>query len=183
MKAYQNSELDYHICTGKDPQQNINKTINIYHLHYVGNKVPMVTFRNVRSYDCLNFVTQLLCLMIILFAVQIWAKSLKLWFTSRYQEDHTRLEISKRTLYGAGGSLAITVIMVLFLIPTYISFNIFAQNPELVNRDMGKIWTYLGRITMATISYCIVPMIILINNPNLRQTLLNKIKTFVEANH
>jgi hypothetical protein len=180
MKAFQNSELDYHICTGKDPQQNIDNTINLYNLHHEGNKVPMVTFRNIRSYDYLNFVTQLLCLMIILFAVQIWAKSLKLRFTSMYQEEHTRFEISKETLYGAGGSLAIIVIMMLFLIPTYISFNIFAQNPELVNRDIGKIWTYIGRITMATISYCIVPIIILINNPNLRQTLLNKTKPFVE---
>jgi hypothetical protein len=183
MKAFQNSELDYHICTGKDPQQNINNTINIYNLQHRGNNASLVTFKNVRNYDYHNSATQILCLLLILFAVQIWAKSLKERFTSKYQEDHSRLEISKEALFGAGGSLCVIVIMILFLIPSYISHNIFYQNPELVNKGIGKIWTYTSRITMATISYCIVPIIILINNPNLRQTLLNKIKTFVGPNN
>jgi len=181
MNAFQNSEIDFHICTGKDPQQNINNTINLYHLQHGGNKIPLVTFKTVRSIDYVHLATQVLSFLLFIFATQIWVKSLK--ERCRNNEDPSGLEISKKALYGAGGSLIVIAIIILLLTPSQISIYIFSQNPELVNTGPGKIWTYVSRITMSLISYCAVPVIILINNPNLRQTLSNKIKNCITCSN
>jgi hypothetical protein len=181
MNAFQNSELDYHICTGKDPQQNINNTINVNRILHGSNKIPLLTFQTVRSIDYVHLATQSLLVLLFIFAAQIWAKSIR--ESCRNHEVHSGLDISKKALYGAGGSLIVIAIIILLLTPSQISIYIFSQNPELVNTGPGKIWTYVSRITMSLISYCAVPVIILINNPNLRQTLSNKIKNCITCSN
>jgi hypothetical protein len=97
--------------------------------------------------------------------------------------DPSTLDISKKAQYGAGGSLMVIAIIFLLLTPSQISIYIFSQDPELANTGPGKLWTYVRRITMSLISYCAVPVIILINNPNLRQTLSNKIKNCIACSN
>jgi hypothetical protein len=175
MKGLQNSEVDYHICTGNEPQKNINITINAYN-DYKGSTIPFITFRNVRNLDYIHFATPTACLLLLLFATQVWAKSIKERCSNKISDENSGQQISKKALYGAGQSLVVIGIMMLLLAPSQISLNIFNEDPKLANMGPGKIWTYVSRITMSLFSYCGVPIIILINNPNLRQTLSNKIK-------
>jgi hypothetical protein len=183
MEGFQNSELDYHICTGKDPQENINNTLHVYRLLQGSHDDQPITFRNVRNFDYVHYATPILRLLLILCAAQIWTKSLKKCGSNQSQDEEHEQDVSKETLYGAGGSLLVIGIMMLLVTPSQISISIFSQNPNLVNTGSGKIWTYTSRITIALISYCVVPTIILITNPNLRQTLANKIKNLMKISN
>jgi hypothetical protein len=181
MGGFQNSELDYHICTGKDPQQNINETFNPLDSQQKDFENKLVTFKNVSDKDYVPTLTRILFLFLLFFAAQIWNKSLQESFSNHNLGDKSKLEISKEALYGAGGSLFVIGIMILLLIPSAVARTLSGNNPELINHGSGKIWTYMSRITIALISYCMVPIIIVLNNPNLRQTMKNKINVIFKT--
>jgi hypothetical protein len=177
MQGFQNSELDYHICTGRDPQLNINENINFFNPQQKGLKNALVTFKNLGSADYLPALTQNLCWLLLIFAAQIWVKSIFANLTAKEKDIATRLEVTKEALHGAGASLIVIVIMLLLLIPSYVAKRFSVNDPNLINMGLGKLWTYIGRITMALVSYCMVPIITLINHPNLRRTVAKKIRT------
>ena len=74
--GYNNAELDYHICTGKSPHDNIVQNDIWTNWLQQFNKTNF-TFQDVADCDPLFAVTKVVALMLILISLHIWIYSFK----------------------------------------------------------------------------------------------------------
>ena len=79
-------------------------------------------------------------------------------------------------MLGAGGSLILIFMIVSLIIPLFVASEYAKDDPQSINSGAGKAWMYMSRITLAILSFCIVPITILAINPNLRKFSVQKMK-------
>ncbi len=198
MLGYQNAELDLHICTGKLPHENIinNKILMTWMQHL--NKTTY-SFQDVADNDPLWMVTRLMFLTLIWITFHIWVYNHKDTFMHWWNfliHSHTKVttlnqtasldsrhekfsnfQTSNNSIIGAGGTLVSILLIVILLIPSFVSKSYARNDPLDINEGHGKYWTYLSWISMPLFSYCQLPTVILFNNSKMRKYLFKKMKT------
>jgi hypothetical protein len=189
--GFQDSELDYHICTGKQPTKNIMETFLKMNKFVKSNELPP-TYYTVIAKDPLNIFTQIVFLMLVLIAIHTWANNKKDLLINKWKnircignntiQDNiieTKTKDAENALLGVGGALILIVLIVLVYIPTSICRYIVGIDPDSINYGTGRFWNYISRFSIPIIHYCIFPMIILGTNSKMRKTLKREIKDFM----
>jgi hypothetical protein len=195
--GYQNSEIDYHICTGRNPKDNI--LARFYELKWftLSNKSPL-TLEEVMKGDPLHLLTLVLFLVLFLVCLQtlIYCHKDSLiicWkVLTRADKNPTsdpaiaeaqkitnyNFEETKNVIIGSSGTFLTAVLVVVLLTPAAISKSILIEDPNKINSGSGRLWSYLSRISMPILSYCVLPIIIIGSNSKMRKTLLREIQDF-----
>ena len=158
----QNSSLDYHICIGRNPNENA-------FLKLENNQNNSTDASAKESY--IAPYTLCLSLALLASAALFWLLSLKQKVNPELSEND-----SEETMLGAGGSLILVCMIVSLIIPLFVPPEYAKDDPQSINSGAGKAWVYIRRITLPILSYCIVPITILVINPNLRKFSVRKMK-------
>ena len=206
MLGYQDAELDFHICTGKTPHDNIITSGILMTWLKETNKTNF-SFQDVANSDPLWSVTKAMLLVLFWITFHIWIYSLKSWVVQtwgRVVTGKTRVvripralsqdfgldkfevfQNTKNSIIGAGGTLVTAVLIITLLAPSFIAKSYARNNPNDINHGSGKIWTYVSWITLPIFSYCQLPVVILLNNSKMRRFLNReiKLKLYGEALH
>jgi hypothetical protein len=155
-----------------------------------------LSVKDVSKQDPLNFILYLNAAILLLTSIHIWILSnIDLWNFFQKVTPPPKLKTLKTNKLGyfqeteniyIGVSqtlLAITIIVVL-LVPSYISRRYFEKNSYGVNFGAGQAWIYIGRITMPFLSFVILPCILIVNNPKMRKALIRKLRDIIlSLNH
>jgi len=193
--GYQNSEIDYHICTGNHPKDNINETFYEMKRFTNQNEKPL-TLDEIMKNDPLHVFTLLLFLILVLVGVQTWAYSKKDFIISCWKvingsdpnpkSNHAvnenqgmknnKFEETKNVIIGSSGALISTILIILFLTPAAISKSIVRNDPNDINTGSGRLWSYASRISIPILSYFVLPIIIFVSNSKMRNTLKREIQ-------
>jgi hypothetical protein len=194
MLGYQNAEIDFHICTGNSPHDNIIHSRILMNWMQHLNKTSY-SFQDVADRDPLLIVTQIIVLVLIWITFHIWIFSQKytcsnVWNFLIYSHtpvvrlpkpsEHEKMENfqkSKNSIIGAGGTFISILLIIILLVPSFVSKSYARKNIDDMNYGTGKFWTYLSWITVPIFSYCQLPTVILLNNSKMRKYLFKKMKT------
>jgi len=82
---------------------------------------------------------------------------------------------TKNALIGASGSFAAIVLILILLVPSHISKSFAKNNADDINYGQGRVWTYVSRITLPILSYCVLPFVVITVNRKMRKTLVREI--------
>ena len=189
------SDLDYHICTGKPPKDNIMDVfLQTKKLTKTDGLPP--SFYSIISTDPLNHLTRFLFIMLAIIGIQTWAYSKKkflktIWkrirrmgtvspLQSSVNNNANNLEDTKNVILGASGTLAIIVLIILLNTPASRARYIAHIDPDAINHGTGRLWNYASRFSLPILNYCLLPIIILGSNSKMRKTLKRELKDFIE---
>ena len=193
--GYHNSDLDYHICTGKTPTDNIYSTF-LQMSRFIKSNDPPPTYRKMIAKDPVNVLTLFVFIMLVLICVQTWVYSKKhylinIWILltrigkSPNQVSNTTSnnskEDTKNVILGASGTLALSVLIILIYIPASISRFIAHIDPDRINYGSGKLLNYASRFSIPILHYCILPIITIGSNSKMRKTLMREFKDFLQG--
>lgn len=192
--GYHNSDLDYHICTGKTPISNILSTFSQMNKFVKSNELPP-TYRRMIAKDPVNVLTQFAFIMLIIICIQIWVYSKKHYLINIWKyltrigspnqvsniASNNSKEDTKNVILGASGTLALTVLIILIYIPASISRYIAHIDPDRINSGSGRLWNYTSRFSIPIIHYCILPIITIGSNSKMRKTLMREFKDFIQG--
>ena len=188
--GYQNSEVDYHICTGKHPKDNIMQTFNEMKRFTKPNEMPL-NLDEIMSRDPLHVFTLLLFLTLLLVGFQTWVycqkdllvtcwkvitrtdmnPSSNLGITENQVIKNNKFEETKSVIIGSSETLIAIVLIILLLTPAAISKSILRTDPDKINTGSGRLWSYTSRISIPILSFCLGPIITIVSNSKMRKTL------------
>jgi hypothetical protein len=197
--GFQNSEIDYHICTGKHPKDNIMETFYEVKRFTNPNEIP-ITLNEIANRDPLFIFTLLLFLILFLVGFQTWLYSHKdsliicwkavtrtnLNTTSNLNINKTqgyknnKFEETKNVIIGSSGTLFSIVLIFLLLSPAVVAKSFVKDDPNKINSGSGRLWSYTSRISIPILSYCLLPIIIIVSNSKMRKTLKREILEFLK---
>ena len=190
--GFQDSDLDYHICTGKQPKENILETFLQMRKYVKLNALPP-TYYTMITKDPLDVLSQIVFLMLVVIAINTWAYNKKdflinIWKKIRAIGNNTVQDINttnipedtKNVILGVGGALILIVLIILIYIPASISRYIAHIDPDRINYGTGRLWKYASRFSIPILHYCIFPIIILSTNSKMRKTLKREMKDFID---
>ena len=89
------------------------------------------------------------------------------------------IEIKNVIIEATPSLVAIALIFLLFS-PSGIARGIVMNNSADINIGHGRMWTYISKITVPIISYCILPAAIIAYNPKMRSTLIREFKSLFD---
>ena len=193
--GFQNSDLDFHICTGKTPLDNILSTFLQMSKFTKSNDLPL-TYRRMIAKDPLNIITQYVFIILILICIQTWVYSIKVYLINIWKwlisigkspnqvsnnTSNNSNEDTKNVILGASGTLALIVLIVLIYIPASISRYIAHIDPDRINHGSGRLWNYASRFSIPILHYCILPIITIGSNSKMRKTLKREMKDFIQG--
>ena len=98
--GFHNEELDYHVCTGRMPTENVVSVLNQMGLKNISNSSSAGWLKEVYGRDPLDFYVKCLSIVLLILVVQIWAcikiKCFKLFYGNGVQcalFDFSKLEL------------------------------------------------------------------------------------------
>ena len=153
-----------------------------------GSNQTELSFEDVTKQDPLMFTTFMIFALLLMFSFHIWINSQKDLCAHRPKSSTTPnmdlnvinklgfFQETKNIIIGAGGTLVAITTIVLFLIPSFMAKVYLMQNPDGINFGSGRAWAYIGRIAVPSLSFVILPSVIIINNPKMRTVLKRKLK-------
>jgi len=187
--------MDYHICTGKHPQENImNAFLHTKKLTKTEDLPP--TFYSIISTDPLNHLTRIVFIILALIGIQTWAYSKKkflktIWkriqqvgtvspLQNNVNNNANNVEDTKNVILGASGTLAIIILIILLNAPALKSRYTAHIDPAIINYGTERLWNYTSRFCLPILNYCLLPVIILGSNSKMRKTLKREMKDFLQ---
>ena len=193
--GFHHADMDYHICTGKQPIDNIMNEFLKTKKYAKTDDLPP-SFYIIIATDPLNILTQILFIMLVLIGIQTWAYSKKkflktIWkrirrmgpvspLQSSVNNNANNLEDTKNVILGASGTLAIIVLIILLNTPASRARYIAHIDPDAINHGTGRLWNYASRFSLPILNYCLLPIIILGSNSKMRKKLKREFKDFME---
>ena len=189
--GYFTAEVDFHVCTGKHPTENIAVAF-AYMTWRKGNEnvTELETYSNVSQQDPLHFVTLLLLL--------VNAQNLMIWLYGKFptikrlfsnnvspvvieggnsaSHRNFRFEETKGIIIGNGGILIFCLLGLLLLSPMVMLKEVMKKNPEDLNHGPGRVTYYISRITMPLLSFYLFPCLIAYGNRKMCKTLYRESK-------
>ena len=186
--GFHNSEVDYHLCSGKHPEDNILEEFLRIKKFVKLEKSPL-TYEEIILKDPLRGLTFILFFILFFLAFQtlffskketfktIWKrKNVIVPNSSQYQPNkNTKFEETKHLILGEGGTLTFIFAIILAYAPISITKSLFSQDPNILNSGTGQLWYYGSKISLATMTNCIPPIIIIVGNSKMRNTLKREI--------
>ena len=205
MMQFHNAELDFHICTGNHPHVNIVRSQwMMSNLHNLDK--PEFSLEEVAINDPLLLLTKVISFLLILILFQIWMYSKKELFArvwnkivlkktiatifkepnigSVKMQKYDQFKKTKNAIIGARGSFAAISLMLILLVPSHISKSFAKTNAENINYGQGRVWTYVSRICLPIVSYCILPLVVITANKKMRKIIAREVKAkFIKLFH
>jgi hypothetical protein len=190
--GFNNSEVDYHLCSGKNPKDNILEDFIRMKKYVKSNELPL-SFDAMSRRDPLAKLTQILFLVIFVVVVQTLFYSKKeilnsIWNrknvivqneTIHQARKNIKFEETKHVILGEGGTLTFFFAITLAYIPFFITKSLLNKDPNVFNKNSGKLWYYGSKLSLAIMSNCIPPLIIIVGNSKMRLTLKREIAYFL----
>ena len=75
--GFHNSELDYHICTGRRPDENIYRTLKKMKYNQNQNQTAEICFEKCKTEDPVEYLTIIVLSLLVFFAFQTWVYGMK----------------------------------------------------------------------------------------------------------
>ena len=202
MMEYQNSELDYHICTGNHPQVNILRSPFIV-AWIRKNNSPGLSLEDLSKNDPLWYLSRIIFFLLLIVTLNIWVYSRKEFFKRIWKKKFIRNSIilftitdlpvkvergssfkfeqfnkTKNAIIGASGTFVAIALLILLLFPSIISKSYAQNNAEEINYGSGRFWTCFSRINLPIVSYCVIPLVVITSNAKMREVLIRHLKAF-----
>jgi len=181
--GFHNSEVDYHLCTGNQPKDNIMVDfLRIKKFTKLDELTP--TYDAIIRKDPIRAFVYTSFVILFVLGVQTWIYSkkellIRIWKrlrkigqnTSPNQAiKNTKFDEAKSAIMGAGGTLTLVFVIILLYIPSFITRPLLRQDPNSPNADSGRFWIYVSKILIATMTNCILPIVIIVSNSKMRKT-------------
>jgi hypothetical protein len=190
--GFHNGEIDYHICTGKQPKDNMMEAF-LQMKKFTNTNLPL-TFDSLLSTDAMNHLTRVVLIMLALIGTNTWVYGKKIYLTTIWNRikqtrkstnqnvnnEEYKSEDTKNVILGASGTLAIIVLIILLSTPAIKVRNIAKIDPASLNYGSGRLWNYISRFSLPFLNYCLLPIIIIGSNSKMRKTLKREIKDSVD---
>jgi len=187
--GFHNADVDYHICTGKQPKDNImDSFLKMKKIMKTDDSPP--TFNSMISTDLMNNFTRTLLIILALIGIQTWIYSKRDFFKtirSRIRQKEIspiqkvdNMEGAKNVILGASGTLAIIAVIILLNAPATKVRSIAKIDPGMMNHGSGRLWNYASRFSLPILNYFLLPIIIIGSNSKMRKTLKREIKDFID---
>ena len=195
MTSLSNVEIDYHICTGRNPILNVNS------IQYLILKNPSSnnTYKELNDSDLTITYNEFYVIVVLLVSLRIWIYDKKLTFLRLFKkiepifhcnkgeiqcgvstissDDHfDYMAKTKSMIIGAGGSVVVGSLIFLLMLPAYFSKKYEIENFPNVNYGKGRVLFYVSRISLPLLRYCSLPFACFCSSPKLRSTLMHKLK-------
>ena len=187
-RGFLTAEVEYHVCTGKDPAENIPQAFQYKTVGGELSNVTARTYEEVTKQDPMNAAIILMLSVITVEAFMIWLYGkqplLKRAFSNRIQslpnegihsiqtiEKNPKFEETKHVIISNGGVLVVAAVGLLLLTPLVLTKEVMKRNPEDLNHGYGKAFFLVGRFTMPLLSYYLIPLVAISGNRKMRKTL------------
>lgn len=181
--GFHNSEVDYHICSGKHPKDNIME--DFLRMRKFVKSEELLTYEAIILKDPLRLLTLMLFLILFFLAVQtlfyskkdilktIWKRKNVIIPNSISNQDNknTKFEETKHVILGEGGTLTFIFAIILAYVPISLTKSFFSNDPNILNSGTGQLWYYGSKISLAIMTNCVPPIIIIVGNSKMRKTL------------
>ena len=190
--GYFTAEVDFHVCTGKHPKENIAVAF-----HYIiwrngsENVTQMENYANISQQDPLHVITLLMLLLANVENLIIWLydkqPAIKRLFCKKVHPvgnegqnstspRNIRFEETKCIIIGNGGVLIFFLSAILLLSPMAMLKEVLKKNPADLNHGSGRATYYISRITMPLVSFYLFPCLIACGNRKMIKTLYREFK-------
>ncbi len=186
--------LEAFIFRGKTPHQDLHETVRQF--GYVGNMTFSSDWfqKNMQSDPVKLFSTTSYIVMIaLMLPIVIYSKLEKIpkwknkfrncccvFFYSKNNGNETAANDpifeSKNLIFGTGQTLVIILISIAFFVPIAIVRRIAREDLKEINTKNGKLWIYIGRVTVPTCYQLVFPLFLMINNSKMRRSLWRDLK-------
>jgi hypothetical protein len=194
--GFHNDELDYHICTGRRPQENVLMTLKEMKYPYLLNLTNSSEWiRDVYGRDLVEIFSKYVCLTLFLLVFQTWFYSFfnhnsKLWdyiccifkcnegsnATSVTKGQNEKFEETKSNILGTSQTVLMLVFGMIAMIPVAIARIRAKQNIEHINGGNLRILFYISKISMPTFYFLLFPLLMLAFNYRIRKYLIKELK-------
>jgi len=191
--GFQNAEVDYHVCLGRDPQQTIREAFKYTKWLVVDEAKNITTFEQVARGDPVSNVVIFLFLLLFAVSMSTWIFSSEGTVRAKLSqlisapaEDQTlsslplssnyKFEETKNEIVGTKQLVLAGIVCLLLLFPHVYVRSVFKGDAGDLNRGLAKIMYYLGKMTMPLIAFFNVPLAIVLNNGKMRRSLLREVK-------
>jgi hypothetical protein len=187
MVGFHTSEVDFHICTGRSLEENIKETFKYLGLNTNNKTDNYYSFGDLILQDPLGVTSKIFLLIQIIMTLCSWIYSNYITLSSSSDNieinningsvlqfpltTNTIFEESKNLIIGAGGNLILILLAIVLIYPSHKSKMIASNNMEAINFGDGRLWIYISRISVPLLAYCLLPMVVITNNAQMRATL------------
>ena len=201
MKGFHNVNEEFHICTGKNPLLNFNQT-PFLHLSVTDDQNPIEQLYKVEPVSHIN---TFIWLTLVFASLRIWVYSHKdelaefanklrgrkraapvftISLNATEPQNPNFYQVSQTSLIGAAGSFIFVISVVLLMLPSMISRKIFIANVNEINHGYGRTVMYISRITLSILSYCLLPMVLILGRKKIRVSVWKELKQncFIKLN-
>ena len=189
--GYLNDDLDYHICTGKTPQENFQATF--IRMGFTENyKSNQIWFKDGTISDPMEFFSNVLSSIILLLTCQMW------WYAIQDKANNISQVISyvkccktkttilqpleekfcetKSKILGNGLSLIFLLLCLAALIPLYLARLRAKKDISEVNHGWTRALVYFERMTLPLMSTIICPLLIIQFNSKIKKSIIKELK-------
>ena len=194
-----NVEVEYHICTGRNPVANLNETK--YSVIYLSKSENL--FKTLTDSDFTLYHHRFFVVLLILTSTRIWAYDNKPKMKRCYaklvsiikgshngcivianlpeNDTYDYYSKTKSVIIGAGGSLLIGILISLFLLPPYFAKKYVSANIDSVNFGLGRTFFYLSRISLTLLRNCSLSVVCFYTSPEIRRCFWRQLKALLNA--
>jgi len=193
--GFHNEELDYHICTGRRPQENIILTLKEMKYPYPLNITNSSEWmRDVYGIDPVEVFSKYVCLTLVLLVAQTWFYSYynhisKLWdyicsivncnevsnISTVPAGQNEKFEETKSNILGTSQTVLMIVLGMIAMLPVLIGKINTKQNIDDINSGNLRTLIYLGKISMPIFYFLVFPLLVLAFNSRMRKYLLKEL--------
>ncbi len=194
--GFHNEELDYHICTGRRPLDNVMMTLKEMKYQYPLNLTNSSEWMiDVYGRDPVEVFSKYVCLTLALLVTQTWFYSFfthnsKLWdylccklkcngaskITKVTKFKNEKFEETKSNILGTSQTVSMIIFAVIAVIPVSVGKTRTKLNIEDINRGNLRLLIYLGKISMPTFYFLLFPLLMLAFNQRVKKSLLKEVK-------
>jgi hypothetical protein len=208
--GFHNEELDFHICTGRKPLDNVAIMMKKIGFADQMSKNSSEWLKDVYGTDPMENYAVYVCLILIIFIAQIilysdtshfkkCMKSMKNITTKHFKtaiETNTNIQNekfleTKSNMLGTIQTFSMIILSILSLIPIVVGKSLAKKNIELINSGYLRTMVYVGKISLPVFLFLIFPLLIVAFNPKVRNSLIRELKvshtsrwimTFIHSN-
>jgi hypothetical protein len=196
MIGFHTSEVDFHICTGRSPEENIKESFKYLDFNTNNKTDKNYSFGDLVLKDPLGVTSKILLLINIILTLCAWIHSYYIIIPGLSNNitinningplshvpltTNSRFEESRNFIVGAGGNLILIVLAIVLLFPSHKSKMIASYSMEAINFGNGRLWIYISRISVPLLAYCLFPMIIIANNSKMRASLKREVMEILQ---
>ena len=190
--GFHSSEVDYHLCTGNQPDNNIREDFLRIKKFTKSDELPP-SYDAIILRDPIRMFVYTSFIMLFFLGAQIWFYSKKELFIRIWKwvkrigqnplpnlvTENTKFEEEKCAIIGTGGTLTLSFVIILVYIPAFITRTLLKKDQNSPNTETGRLWIYGSKILLAIMNNVILPIVIILSNSKMRKTLNREIQYYI----